>query len=98
LRVGHADGHLDVNAGQAVLAGAGEWVRYTTPSGEGAEYIASTTGMPLQSGASCLLVALGFAGVRTGARSSRALTTIAVGTALSSRVRAAPRTDPSRRC
>jgi ethanolamine utilization protein EutQ (cupin superfamily) len=38
LHVEHADGKLDVGAGQAVLTRAGEWVRYSTP--EGAEYIA----------------------------------------------------------
>ena len=29
-----------VSAGQAVLVSAGEWVRYSTPGREGAEYIA----------------------------------------------------------
>jgi len=38
LHVEHEDGALDVNAGQAVLVGAGEWVRYSTP--QGASYIA----------------------------------------------------------
>lgn len=36
--VSHKDGETEVNAGQAVIAHAGEWVRYSTP--EGAEYIA----------------------------------------------------------
>jgi mannose-6-phosphate isomerase-like protein (cupin superfamily) len=40
LRVEHKAGHIDVAAGQAVIAHAGEWVRYSTPSAEGAEYIA----------------------------------------------------------
>jgi len=40
LRVEHKLGHLDVAAGQAVVAHAGEWVRYSTPNAEGAEYIA----------------------------------------------------------
>ncbi len=40
LRVEHADGALDVQAGQAVIARKGEWIRYSTPSEEGAEYIA----------------------------------------------------------
>lgn len=40
LRVAHDGGHLDVRAGQAVLTTAGEWVRYSTPEAEGAEYIA----------------------------------------------------------
>ncbi len=31
---------LDVSAGQAVIAHAGEWVRYSTPQQGGAEYIA----------------------------------------------------------
>ncbi len=31
---------LDVAAGQAVVAHAGEWVRYSTPQDGGAEYIA----------------------------------------------------------
>ena len=30
----------DVAAGQAIIVRAGEWVRYSTPSPEGAEYIA----------------------------------------------------------
>jgi mannose-6-phosphate isomerase-like protein (cupin superfamily) len=40
LRVESKDGHIDVAAGQAVIAHAGEWVRYSTPNPEGAEYIA----------------------------------------------------------
>jgi mannose-6-phosphate isomerase-like protein (cupin superfamily) len=40
LRVEHADGTLDVRAGQAVVTHAGEWVRYSTPEDGGAEYIA----------------------------------------------------------
>jgi mannose-6-phosphate isomerase-like protein (cupin superfamily) len=40
LRVAHRDGTLDVRAGQAVVTHAGEWVRYSTPEPEGAEYIA----------------------------------------------------------
>lgn len=38
LRVSHKEGSLDVQAGQAMIAHAGEWVCYSTP--EGAEYIA----------------------------------------------------------
>jgi hypothetical protein len=38
LLVEHAEGTLEVPAGQAVLARAGEWIRYSTP--EGAEYVA----------------------------------------------------------
>jgi ethanolamine utilization protein EutQ len=40
LRVEHKQGLLDVHAGQAVIAHAGEWVRYSTPRQGGAEYIA----------------------------------------------------------
>ena len=40
LRVEHEKGALDVRAGQAVVASAGEWVRYSTPGPEGAEYVA----------------------------------------------------------
>ena len=40
LRVKYCDGELDVLAGQAVVAHAGEWVQYSTPNPEGAEYIA----------------------------------------------------------
>ena len=40
LRVTHERGTIDVNAGQAVVARAGEWVQYSTPGAEGAEYIA----------------------------------------------------------
>ncbi|HEV3481110.1 MAG TPA: hypothetical protein VGR97_02155 [Candidatus Acidoferrales bacterium] len=37
LHVAYKTGKLDVRAGQAVIAHAGEWVRYSTP--QGAEYI-----------------------------------------------------------
>ncbi len=40
LQVEYEGGALEVKAGQAVVARAGEWVRYSTPGGEGAEYIA----------------------------------------------------------
>src|SRR5712664_482119 len=40
LRVTHKNGALDVNAGQAVATRAGEWVQYSTPLADGAEYIA----------------------------------------------------------
>jgi len=40
LRVEHKEGFVDVQAGQAVIAHAGEWVRYSTPQDDGAEYIA----------------------------------------------------------
>jgi quercetin dioxygenase-like cupin family protein len=38
VRVEYEGGAMDVGAGQAVIAAAGEWVRYSTP--DGAEYIA----------------------------------------------------------
>jgi mannose-6-phosphate isomerase-like protein (cupin superfamily) len=40
LHVEHEGGELDVRAGQAVLVRRGEWVRYSTPGPDGAEYIA----------------------------------------------------------
>ena len=40
LRVEHRSGAMDVNAGQGVIAHRGEWVRYSTPDPDGAEYIA----------------------------------------------------------
>jgi len=40
LRVEHAGGTLDVIAGQAIVTEPGEWVRYSSPGPEGAEYIA----------------------------------------------------------
>jgi mannose-6-phosphate isomerase-like protein (cupin superfamily) len=40
VRVEHAAGSLDVKAGQAVVANPGEWIRYSTPEPDGAEYIA----------------------------------------------------------
>lgn len=40
LRVEHVGGTLDVRAGQAVVAHAGEWVRYSSPDEGGAEYVA----------------------------------------------------------
>ena len=40
LRVEHEGGSLEVRAGQAVIAEAGEWVRYSTPEPGGAEYVA----------------------------------------------------------
>lgn len=38
MRVEHAGGVTDVQAGQAIVTRKGEWVRYSTP--EGAEYVA----------------------------------------------------------
>ena len=40
LRVEHQGGMIDVHAGQAVHTSPGEWIRYSTPGSEGAEYIA----------------------------------------------------------
>ena len=40
LVVEHAGGRLEVRAGQAVHTAAGEWVRYSSPDPEGAEYVA----------------------------------------------------------
>ena len=40
LRVETKSGTLDVQAGQAVITRRGEWIRYATPSPDGAEYIA----------------------------------------------------------
>jgi mannose-6-phosphate isomerase-like protein (cupin superfamily) len=40
LRVEHEGGAIDVHAGQAVVTSPGEWVRYSTPGAEGAEYVA----------------------------------------------------------
>lgn len=40
LRVTSNRGVVDVHAGQAVIAHRGEWVQYSTPEPDGAEYIA----------------------------------------------------------
>lgn len=40
VRVEHENGVIDVPAGQAVVTHPGEWVRYSSPGPEGAEYIA----------------------------------------------------------
>jgi mannose-6-phosphate isomerase-like protein (cupin superfamily) len=40
VRVEHDGGVIDVRAGQAVVASPGEWIRYSSPEPEGAEYIA----------------------------------------------------------
>jgi len=40
LRVEYEGGHLDVNAGQAVVTLPGEWIRYSSPAPGGAEYMA----------------------------------------------------------
>ena len=40
LRVEHTGGELTVPAGQAVHVAPGEWVRYSSPGPDGAEYVA----------------------------------------------------------
>ena len=40
LRVRHTGGTIDVSAGESVIARRGEWVQYSSPGPEGAEYIA----------------------------------------------------------
>jgi len=40
LRVEYEGGALEVFAGQGVIAHPGEWVRYSTPGSDGAEYVA----------------------------------------------------------
>ena len=40
LLVEHEGGVLEVGAGQAVVSRPGEWVRYSSPGPEGAEYVA----------------------------------------------------------
>ena len=40
LRVEHDGGVTEVQAGQAIITHRGEWIRYSTPGADGAEYIA----------------------------------------------------------
>lgn len=40
LVVEHEGGRIEIRAGEAVHASAGEWVRYSTPAPGGAEYVA----------------------------------------------------------
>jgi ethanolamine utilization protein EutQ len=40
VHVKHNGGTIEVAAGQAIIAHAGEWIRYSTPNEGGAEYIA----------------------------------------------------------
>lgn len=40
LRVTTTNGTIDVNPGEAVIAHRGEWVQYSTPGADGAEYVA----------------------------------------------------------
>ena len=40
LMVEYDGGTIDVRAGQALICQPGEWVRYSTPEADGAEYVA----------------------------------------------------------
>jgi mannose-6-phosphate isomerase-like protein (cupin superfamily) len=40
LRVDSVDGSFEVSAGQGVITRGGEWVRYSSPGEDGAEYVA----------------------------------------------------------
>ena len=40
LRVKTSAGEIDVHAGEAIISHPGEWVQYSSPNPEGAEYIA----------------------------------------------------------
>ena len=40
LRVETRSETIDVHAGEAIITAGGEWVRYSTPGAEGAEYVA----------------------------------------------------------
>jgi ethanolamine utilization protein EutQ len=40
VHVRHQEGVIDVVAGQAIIAHPGEWIQYSTPNENGAEYIA----------------------------------------------------------
>lgn len=40
LRVGSKSGHIDVHENEAILINKGEWVQYSSPDENGAEYIA----------------------------------------------------------
>ncbi len=39
VHVKHEGGEFDVNEGQAVIARAGEWIQYSTPNDDGAQYV-----------------------------------------------------------
>jgi mannose-6-phosphate isomerase-like protein (cupin superfamily) len=43
LRVTSKSGTIDLNSGQAIITHPGEWVKYSTPGPDGAEYIAVCT-------------------------------------------------------
>lgn len=40
LRVEHDEGTIEVSTGQAIITHKGEWVRYSTPDADGAQYFA----------------------------------------------------------
>ena len=40
IHVEFADGSYDVSAGQSIITNPGEWVRYSSPYDDGAEYVA----------------------------------------------------------
>ena len=40
LRIESKSGTMDINAGEAVIVKANEWIRYSTPGKDGAEYMA----------------------------------------------------------
>ncbi len=40
LKVEHEQGVLEVRGGQAVISYPGEWIRYSAPEADGAEYVA----------------------------------------------------------
>jgi mannose-6-phosphate isomerase-like protein (cupin superfamily) len=40
LRVKTTEEQIDIHAGEAIIVKANEWVQYSTPNDEGAEYIA----------------------------------------------------------
>jgi mannose-6-phosphate isomerase-like protein (cupin superfamily) len=40
LRIAHRNGVYEVSAGRAIITHPGEWVQYSTPESDGAEYIA----------------------------------------------------------
>ena len=40
LRIATKDGTTDIHEGESVIVHSGEWVQYSTPGSEGAEYIA----------------------------------------------------------
>ena len=40
LKVEYKDGKLEIRSGQAVISYPGEWIRYSAPEADGAEYIA----------------------------------------------------------